>query len=115
MYKSTAWARSTAPTTDWSAHASASTSSAWSCSDGRADRSRLDFVSCASCRAVYFDPLPPIVVTPREGSTGGGAIGGPDGGRSCNTPPKRHDALMRDVREAAKDYVKPGRKTPSRR
>lgn len=69
-----------------------------------------DFVACASCKAVYFDPLPAIVVTRSEGSTPGGAIGGPDGGRSCSSPPQRHDALMRDVRDAAKDYVKPGRK-----
>ena len=71
-----------------------------------------DFVACVNCKAVYFDPLPPIVVTPREGSTGGGAIGGPDGGRSCNSP---HDALMRDVRAAAKDYVMPGRHARSRK
>jgi len=38
-----------------------------------------DFVAFASCKAVYFDPLPPIVVTPREGPTGGGAIGGGTG------------------------------------
>jgi hypothetical protein len=48
-----------------------------------------DFVACLQCRAMYFVPLPPIVVTPREGPTGGGAIGGPDGGRSCNSPPPK--------------------------
>jgi len=26
-----------------------------------------DFVACLACRAMYFVPLPPIVVTPREG------------------------------------------------
>lgn len=46
-----------------------------------------DFVACLACRAMYFVPLPPIVVTPREGPIGGGAIGGPDGGLSCNSPP----------------------------
>jgi len=50
-----------------------------------------DFVACLQCRAMYFVPLPPIVVTPREGPTGGGAIGGPDGGRSCNSPPQRRE------------------------
>ena len=68
---------------------------------------------------MYFVPLPPIVVTPGEGPTGGGAIGGPDGGRSCQAPPARgeggHDALMRNVRDAAKDYVKPGRHTRNRK
>ena len=52
-----------------------------------------DFVACLSCRAMYFVPLPPIVVTPRDGPTGGGAIGGPDEGRSCNNPPQTHQAL----------------------
>lgn len=75
-----------------------------------------DFVHCLGCHAMYFVPLPPVVVSPRQGgSKGSGAIGGPDGGRSCQAPTAdAHDALMRDVRDAAKDYVKPGRSTPPR-
>jgi hypothetical protein len=42
-----------------------------------------DFVACLQCRATYFVPLPPIVVTPQD-RRAGEAIGPPPPPRTWN-------------------------------
>jgi len=68
-----------------------------------------DFVACVRCRTMFFVPLAPLAAAPRSSAASG--YGGPFDG----SPVPDSDAkLKRDVADAAKDYVKPGRHTPPR-
>jgi len=64
-------------------------------------------------KATYFAPLPPIVVTPQNRHVGGGAIGPPPPSRTWSGD--TGVAPRRDADMVAKERVKPGRKTSTRR
>ena len=62
-----------------------------------------DFVACVGCKAMYYSPQRALDPPEKRAGHGMMGIGGPE------ARPDSSEALKRDAKEAAKDYVKPGR------
>ena len=60
-----------------------------------------DFVACVGCKTMYWSPVPMRDAPEWRPGHGMQAIG--------PGQPDSSEALKRDAKEAAKDYVKPGR------
>lgn len=61
-----------------------------------------DFVACVGCKAMYYAPQRPLDPPEQRPGHGMQAVG--------PGQPDSSEALKRDAKEAAHDYVKPGRR-----